>query len=287
MDIHAAVAEQRGLASTLFDQLRRDGLDEPGVTRDPYGAGEQRAHATITAAAQRLGLRIEHDAAANLYMTFPGTRSSGEARRGWFASRFGAAWRQFRRRGGRRGGARRGRGAAKPRRHAVMRSDYHGHSRRREHLVSGIVYRQSRGARHAAGWRARCAADRYRPHARRAHRRLRRRPGRIARAERASSIPRACAPISNCTSNRRRVSWRLAGRSRSAPASPAISAIRMRASKAATTMSACHGGSVATRRWPAPSSPWHSIAFGKSMMRAASRWHAPSAASTPIPPPTG
>jgi N-carbamoyl-L-amino-acid hydrolase len=72
MDLCAAVAKQRDLATMLFDQLRRDGLDEPGVTRDPYGAGEQRAHATIKAAAQRLGLRIDHDAAANLYMTFPG-----------------------------------------------------------------------------------------------------------------------------------------------------------------------------------------------------------------------
>ena len=72
MDFGTAVAEQRELATTLFDQLRRDGLDEPGVTRDPYGAGEQRAHATVTAAAQRLALRIEHDAAANLYMTLPG-----------------------------------------------------------------------------------------------------------------------------------------------------------------------------------------------------------------------
>ncbi len=72
MDLGTAVAEQRELATTLFDQLRRDGLDEPGVTRDPYGAGEQRAHATVTAVAQRLALRIEHDAAANLYMTLPG-----------------------------------------------------------------------------------------------------------------------------------------------------------------------------------------------------------------------
>jgi N-carbamoyl-L-amino-acid hydrolase len=72
MDIGAAVAEQRGLATQLFDQLRRDGLDEPGVTRDPYGAGEQRAHVTVTDVARQLGLRIEHDAAANLYMTLPG-----------------------------------------------------------------------------------------------------------------------------------------------------------------------------------------------------------------------
>ncbi len=72
MELSAAVSEQRELAESLFDQLRRDGLDEPGVSRDPYGAGEQRAHATVTAVAQRLGLHIEHDAAANLYMTLPG-----------------------------------------------------------------------------------------------------------------------------------------------------------------------------------------------------------------------
>ncbi|MGA3403950.1 MAG: Zn-dependent hydrolase [Acetobacteraceae bacterium] len=70
--IAAAVAAQRDLAATLFDQLRQDGLDEPGVTRDPYGVGEQRAHATMEQAAQRLGLNIERDAAVNLYMTRPG-----------------------------------------------------------------------------------------------------------------------------------------------------------------------------------------------------------------------
>lgn len=72
MNFAAAVAEQRELASRLFDQLRRDGLDEPGVTRDPYGPGEQRAHATVSAVAQQLGLSIDHDAAANLYMTLAG-----------------------------------------------------------------------------------------------------------------------------------------------------------------------------------------------------------------------
>ena len=76
MDITATVAAQRVLATTLFNQLRRDGLDEPGVSRDPYGPGEQRAHATMTAAAERLGLRIGHDAAANLYMTLPGRNPS-------------------------------------------------------------------------------------------------------------------------------------------------------------------------------------------------------------------
>jgi N-carbamoyl-L-amino-acid hydrolase len=70
--IKAEVQMQRGAMTALFDQLRRDGLDEPGVSRDPYGAGEQRAHATVTRTAEALGLEIARDDAANLYMTLPG-----------------------------------------------------------------------------------------------------------------------------------------------------------------------------------------------------------------------
>ncbi len=71
-EIKAAVAAQRDWVETLFDRLRQDGLDEPGVSRDPYGAGEQRAHASVAAIARDLGLEIAGDAAANLYMTMPG-----------------------------------------------------------------------------------------------------------------------------------------------------------------------------------------------------------------------
>jgi N-carbamoyl-L-amino-acid hydrolase len=71
--IARAVAAQRSTVDALFDALRQDGLDEPGVSRDPYGAGEQRAHATVRRAAEALGLEIAGDAAANLYMTWPGT----------------------------------------------------------------------------------------------------------------------------------------------------------------------------------------------------------------------
>jgi N-carbamoyl-L-amino-acid hydrolase len=70
--IKDAIHAQRAAMQALFDQLRQDGLDEPGVSRDPYGAGEQRAHATVTKAAQALGLEISYDDAANLYMTLPG-----------------------------------------------------------------------------------------------------------------------------------------------------------------------------------------------------------------------
>jgi len=67
-----AVQAQREATEALFDHLRRDGLDEPGVTRDPYGRGEQRAHATVAEVAQTLGLEIHRDDATNLYMTLPG-----------------------------------------------------------------------------------------------------------------------------------------------------------------------------------------------------------------------
>ena len=70
--VRAAVQAQHGPMQALFDQLRLDGLDEPGVSRDPYGAGEQRAHATVANAAAAMGLEITRDAAANLYMTLPG-----------------------------------------------------------------------------------------------------------------------------------------------------------------------------------------------------------------------
>ena len=71
-EIKAAVATQRDWVEKLFDKLRQDGQDEPGVSRDPYGAGEQRAHASVAAIARDLGLEISGDAAANLYMTLPG-----------------------------------------------------------------------------------------------------------------------------------------------------------------------------------------------------------------------
>ncbi|MGE0415413.1 MAG: Zn-dependent hydrolase [Acetobacteraceae bacterium] len=74
--VRDAVLAQRGVVEALFDQLRRDGLDEPGVSRDPYGPGEQRGHATVTRSAQAMGLEIGGDAAANLYMTLPGADRS-------------------------------------------------------------------------------------------------------------------------------------------------------------------------------------------------------------------
>lgn len=72
MTIGNAVLARRDAVAALFAQLRQDGASNLGVTRDPYGPGEQRAHATVTAAARDLGLEISQDAARNTYMTWPG-----------------------------------------------------------------------------------------------------------------------------------------------------------------------------------------------------------------------
>lgn len=60
------------LASTLFAALRDASWDGVGVTRDTYGAGEQRAHDIVAATARDIGLEVTTDAALNLYMTLPG-----------------------------------------------------------------------------------------------------------------------------------------------------------------------------------------------------------------------
>ncbi|MCG8708643.1 hydantoinase/carbamoylase family amidase [Brenneria sp. 4F2] len=61
------------LAEKLFAALRECGFDGRGITRDSYGAGEQRAHELMAAEARRLGLTVQRDAALNLYITYPGS----------------------------------------------------------------------------------------------------------------------------------------------------------------------------------------------------------------------
>lgn len=60
------------LAQRLLDGFAEDGTDGIGITRDSYGAGEQRAHDRAKRAALLLGLEVRTDAALNLYMTLPG-----------------------------------------------------------------------------------------------------------------------------------------------------------------------------------------------------------------------
>ncbi|MCZ6773398.1 MAG: Zn-dependent hydrolase [Proteobacteria bacterium] len=59
-------------AGRLFDELRENTLDPPGVTRATYGPGEMIAHQRVAARAHGLDLEVTTDYAGNLYMTLPG-----------------------------------------------------------------------------------------------------------------------------------------------------------------------------------------------------------------------
>jgi N-carbamoyl-L-amino-acid hydrolase len=69
-----AVLAQEGRAAALFDTLREGTTKGNGIFRDAYGDGENFAHRLMAKAARDIGLEIEHDAAANTYMTMAGRR---------------------------------------------------------------------------------------------------------------------------------------------------------------------------------------------------------------------
>jgi len=60
------------LAARFLDRLAAETADNPGVTRDAYGAGEQRAHAIAAEMAAAAGLAVSRDFAGNLYAAVPG-----------------------------------------------------------------------------------------------------------------------------------------------------------------------------------------------------------------------
>ncbi|UZF93382.1 Zn-dependent hydrolase [Bosea sp. NBC_00550] len=70
--IAEAVAAQRDWAKTLFDRLAAGSRDEPGITRDTYGAGEDFGHRLLAEHGKDRGLVVSHDFAANSYVTLPG-----------------------------------------------------------------------------------------------------------------------------------------------------------------------------------------------------------------------
>ena len=70
--VFEGVVAQKGRAEELFAELARLSRDEPGLTRDSYGAGENAAHRLVAEHANGLALEIERDYAANTYMTLPG-----------------------------------------------------------------------------------------------------------------------------------------------------------------------------------------------------------------------
>jgi N-carbamoyl-L-amino-acid hydrolase len=71
-DIRHAVIGQKREVAALFETLRAGSSVGEGVTRDTYGPGEEFAHQLIAERANAMGLKIEHDHAANLFMTLAG-----------------------------------------------------------------------------------------------------------------------------------------------------------------------------------------------------------------------
>lgn len=70
--IRGAVHAQRQTVVDLFAGLAACGPAHEGITRDTYGAGENRAHQLFRATASAAGLEVRTDFAANSYATWPG-----------------------------------------------------------------------------------------------------------------------------------------------------------------------------------------------------------------------
>ena len=67
-----AVLEQETFAASLFDALREGTTRGRGICRDAYGEGESFAHRLLAKTARDLGFLVDHDAAANTYVTMAG-----------------------------------------------------------------------------------------------------------------------------------------------------------------------------------------------------------------------
>lgn len=74
--IQDAVASQRPWVERLFERLAAGSRDEPGITRDTYGEGEDFGHRLLGEHGRERGLDVSHDFAANTYVTLPGRDSA-------------------------------------------------------------------------------------------------------------------------------------------------------------------------------------------------------------------
>lgn len=59
-------------AAAILSELEENSRTAPGVTRDSFGPGEQRAHETLRRVGRELDLEERIDAMGNLYLTLPG-----------------------------------------------------------------------------------------------------------------------------------------------------------------------------------------------------------------------
>lgn len=74
-----AVSAAMPTSRALFDDLAKNTRGSHGISRDPYGEGEQYACRLLHDCATRLELQCTWDAAGNLYMTRPGTDANAPA----------------------------------------------------------------------------------------------------------------------------------------------------------------------------------------------------------------
>jgi N-carbamoyl-L-amino-acid hydrolase len=74
--IATAVAAQRNWVEDLFGRLASGSRDNPGITRDTYGAGEDFGHRLLAEHGKAHGLAVSRDFAANTYVTLPGREAA-------------------------------------------------------------------------------------------------------------------------------------------------------------------------------------------------------------------
>lgn len=67
-----AVRDKGPYAQMFFDELRKHTSDGSGITRAAYGEGEEFAHRLVAREAERLGLEVTRDHAANTYLRWVG-----------------------------------------------------------------------------------------------------------------------------------------------------------------------------------------------------------------------
>lgn len=70
--IRASVEDCKAIAAKLFEEIIVTVEGKDGIFRDTYGPGENHGHRVVTSYAEKAGLEITTDAAANTYMTMPG-----------------------------------------------------------------------------------------------------------------------------------------------------------------------------------------------------------------------
>jgi N-carbamoyl-L-amino-acid hydrolase len=77
--LQAAIDTAMPWAQTLFEDVRAKTAVEAGVSREPYGAGEQATVDRVVEAARELDLDVRTDPFGNTYLTLPGAERSAPA----------------------------------------------------------------------------------------------------------------------------------------------------------------------------------------------------------------